>query len=355
MNKVLFKKIKKSKPYLIAEVGVNHENSMSLAEKIIKQAKLGGADAVKFQIYKAEKIASYKSPYYWDLRKNSEKSQYKLFKKYDKFNKEDYANLKKICQNYKLDFLATPFDLDAVNFLDKLVPFFKVASADITNIPLIQKVCETKKPLLISTGGTTTKEIIYIDKFIKTKFPQTELAFMHCVLSYPTEYKDANLEIIKFLKKKFPQRLIGYSDHTIPDENMLVLSKAYELGASIIEKHFTLDKLKGKKGNDHFHSMDLNDLKKFRKNIDFINLIRGKAETRKLISCEKISRKNARRSIVTLGKVKKNTKFTKKNLILKRPGDGISPIHFNKVLNKYARFDLEDDHKITFKDIKTKI
>ena len=167
MSQILQKKIKKNKPYLIAEIGVNHENSISLAERIIKQAKKGGADAVKFQIYKAEKIASYKSPYYWDLKKNSEKSQYKLFKRYDKFNNKEYLILKKICQNYKIDFLATPFDLDAVEFLKKLVPFFKVASADITNIPLIQKICETKKPLLISTGGSTTNEIVYIDKFIK--------------------------------------------------------------------------------------------------------------------------------------------------------------------------------------------
>ena len=101
--------------------------------------------------------------------------------------------------------------------------------------------------------------------------------------------------------------------------------------------------------------MDLNDIKKLRKNIEFINLIRGKASSRKLIDCEKISRKNARRSIVTLGEIAKNTKFTKKNLILKRPGDGISPIYFNKILNKYARFNLEDDHKLTFKDLKTRI
>lgn len=139
-----------------------------------------------------------------------------------------------------------------------------------------------------------------------------------------------------------------------------------ELGAAIIEKHFTLDKLKGKKSNDHFHSMDTNDLKKFRNNINFTKLIlrnninfakliQGKANTRNLVNCEKIPRKNARRSIVTLGKVKKNTKFTTKNLTVKRPGDGISPIHFNRVLNKYARINLDDDHKIKFKDIKSKI
>ncbi len=356
MHKLVLKKIlKKNNPYFVAEIGVNHENSIQLAEKIIKQAKLGGANAAKFQTYKAEKIASYKSPYYWDLKKVSEKSQYKLFKKYDKFNEEDYIKLKKICQFYKLDFLSTPFDLDAVNFLNKLVPFFKIASADITNIPLIEKVCKTKKPLIISTGASKTDEIIYVNNFIKKNFPNTELAFLHCVLSYPTDYKSANLNMIKFLKKKFPYRIIGYSDHTMPDKNMMVLTKAYEFGAAIIEKHFTLDKLKGKKNNDHFHSMDMNDLKKFHNNINFFKLIQGNATTRNLINCEKISRKNARRSIMTFGKIKKNTKLTNKNLIIKRPGDGISPIHFHKVINKYAKINLQDDHKIKLKDIKSKV
>ena len=130
-----FKKI--IKPYIIAEIGVNHENSLNLAEKIIKQAKIGNASAVKFQTYKADKIACKNSPYYWDLKKVKEKSQFKLFKKYDKFNKTHYVKLKKICDHYSIDFLSTPFDHEAVEFLNKLVPFFKVASADVTNIPLI--------------------------------------------------------------------------------------------------------------------------------------------------------------------------------------------------------------------------
>jgi N-acetylneuraminate synthase len=116
-----------------------------------------------------------------------------------------------------------------------------------------------------------------------------------------------------------------------------------------------LDKLKGKKNNDHFHSMDMNDLKKFHNNINFFKLIQGNATTRNLINCEKISRKNARRSIMTFGKIKKNTKLTNKNLIIKRPGDGISPIHFHKVINKYAKINLQDDHKIKLKDIKSKV
>ena len=159
-----------SKPYLIAEIGVNHENSLKLAEEIIKQAKIGGASAAKFQTYKAEKIASKNSPYYWDLKKVKETSQFKLFKKYDKFNHSHYIKLKKICDYYSIDFLSTPFDHEAVDLLNKLVPFFKIASADATNIPLIEKICNTKKPVLMSTGACNMKEISLIDKLIKKNF-----------------------------------------------------------------------------------------------------------------------------------------------------------------------------------------
>ena len=154
--------IKNSNPYLIAEVGVNHENNINLAEKIIKQAKLGGADAVKFQTYKAETIAAKKSPYYWDLKKVNIKSQYTLFKKYDKFGENEYIKLKKICDHFKIEFLSTPFDLESAIFLNKIVKFFKIASADLTNLMLLDCVCKFKKPVLLSTGASNQKEISFI-------------------------------------------------------------------------------------------------------------------------------------------------------------------------------------------------
>lgn len=348
-----------SKPYLIAEIGVNHENSLKLAEEIIKQAKIGGASAAKFQTYKAEKIASKNSPYYWDLKKVKETSQFNLFKKYDKFNHSHYIKLKKICDYYSIDFLSTPFDHEAVDLLNKLVPFFKIASADATNIPLIEKICNTRKPVLMSTGACNMKEISLIDKFIKKRFPKTELALMHCVLSYPTKYSDANLNLIKILTKKFPHRLIGYSDHTMPDSNSQVLTEAFSLGAQIIEKHFTHKRLKGKKNNDHFHSMDYSDFLLFWENIQnekgnnkkFKKLITGNKKNRTVLNCEKISRRNARRSIFTLGNIKKGEKIKKRNIILKRPGDGISPLLYEKVLNRTIKKNLLDDHKLRWGDL----
>ena len=195
-----FKKlINNSNPYLIAEVGVNHENNMNLAERIIKQAKMGKADAVKFQTYTAETIAAKKSPYYWDLKKVKIKSQYNLFKKYDKFKESEYIKLKKICDFYKIEFLSTPFDLNSAIFLNKLVKFFKIASADLTNLMLLDQVCKFRKPVLLSTGASNFEEINYIRSYIFRKHPKVDLALMHCILSYPTKYKDAHLEIITFL------------------------------------------------------------------------------------------------------------------------------------------------------------
>jgi len=353
MKKFNFNQIlKKSSPYIIAEIGVNHGNSLALADKMIKQAKLGGANAVKFQTYKAELIASKKSPYYWDLKKVSETSQYKLFKKFDKFNSLEYKKLKKICDKYEIEFTSTPFDINSVDFLDELVSFFKIASADFTNLPLISKVCAKGKPVIISTGACDIKEIISLDKYLKRKFPKIQVIFLHCVLSYPTSFKNANLNFINILKKKFPKRIIGYSDHTMPDQSMIVLTKAYESGAQIIEKHFTSEDLKGEKNNDHFHSMDLNDIKKFRANIDLLGVINGNYKTRKVLKCETTSRKYARRSLFTMGTIKKNERITEKNIIAKRPGTGISPLKIHQILNKKAKKNLSDDHKISFKDIK---
>lgn len=346
INKIIDKK----NPYLIAEIGVNHHNNIQLAEKIIKQAKKGGADAVKFQTYKAESLASKKSPYYWDLKQVKEKSQYKLFKKFDKFNQDDYIKLKKISDYYKIDFLSTPFDLQSANFLNKLVKFFKIASADFTNLILIEHICKFNKPILLSTGASNMKEISKLDKFFKFKYPNIDLVLLHCVLAYPTKYEDANLNIITLMKKKFPYRIIGYSDHTLPDPSGLTLLEAFRKGAQVIEKHFTLDTLKGKKGNDHFHSVDYNDLLIFRKNINFVKKIEGSLDKRKILDCEKKSRLNARRSLYSLGVIEKNEKITLKKMIAKRPGTGISPIYYKKLIGKKSKKKIFDDHQFKWSD-----
>jgi sialic acid synthase SpsE len=339
-----------STPYFIAEVGVNHENDLNRAKRLIYLAKKGGADGVKFQTYKAEKIACKRSPYYWDIKEIPVNSQYKLFKKFDKFGPKEYKILKKYCDKLKIDFLSTPFDLEAVDYLNKLVPFFKVASADLTNYPLIKRICSKKKPIVLSTGASKLKEIQNTINYIKKISPKIKVIILHCVLSYPTKYDNAHLEIIKNLSAKFPNNIIGLSDHTLPDEDIAVLTSSYILGARVIEKHFS-DK-KGKKGNDHFHSLDFKDLRKFIEKIKFIQKLIKKTKGRPLLQGESISRKNARRSIVTLGEIRKGQKLTYKNLIMKRPGTGISPTTIKRVIGKVVKRNLKDDYILKFSDFK---
>ena len=208
-------------PFLIAEIGVNHENNMQIAKKMIDEAKKAGADAVKFQTYKAEKLAVKDSPAYWDRTKEKTDSQYQLFKKYDKFGEKEFILLADYCKERDIIFLSTPFDFSAAEFLDKLVPFFKVASSDITNIPFIRYIACKKKPIILSTGAATVAEIDEAVNTIKEK-GNKKIALLHCILDYPTQFQNANLNMIKHLKNVYPDLVIGYSDHTTPDRNMRI-------------------------------------------------------------------------------------------------------------------------------------
>ena len=347
--KFKFKKL----PYFIAEVGVNHENNLSLAKKMIKQAADAGASAVKFQSYKAELIASKNSPAYWDTSKVRINSQYKLFKKFDKFNFEHYLALKRTCKKHNVDFLSTPFDNNSAEFLNKLVKYFKIASADITNRPLIDKILTFNKPIIFSTGASDLSEIKKTYEYIKKKNPKIDVGILHCILSYPTDYKDCNLNVINLMKSKFKKAVIGLSDHTIPDKNMMILTKAYDMGAKIVEKHFTEIKYKGKKNNDHFHSINSNDLKNFFYNINLIEKAVGKKiNSRKVLSSEKASRKYARRSMYTCKDIKKNEQFTIENIIPKRPGIGITPINAYKIYGKKASKNISNDTRLKWSMIK---
>ena len=230
-----------SMPYIIAEIGVNHEGSVSVAKKMIKQAKSIGLDAVKFQTYKAENLVIKNSPAYWDIKKEKTNTQFKLFKKYDKLNKKDYIKLYQYCKKINIDFLSTPFDIETVSWLKNLMPAIKIASADINNYPLLKAVGLTKKKVLLSTGASNLKEIKDAIKILK-KFGSREIVIMHCILNYPTKNSNANLKMIEDLKKKFPNIIIGYSDHTLPSNDISPCSIAYQLGARVIEKHFTFNK-----------------------------------------------------------------------------------------------------------------
>ena len=340
-----------SDPYIIAEVGVNHEGSFEQAVDLINLAKEGGADAVKFQSYKAETLASIDSPAYWDTEEEKTTSQFNLFKKYDKFNSNDYASLAKHCKKIDIDFVSTPFDEESVEYLDKLVPYYKIASADINCIPLLRIVGNKKKPVIISTGCANIDEIKLAKKILQDA-GAPNVIILHCILNYPTSVENANLSMITDLKKTFKDNIIGYSDHTRPDEGMITLSTAYLLGAVIIEKHFTNNK--GLSGNDHYHSMDIDDLKVFRKSSYKIRQLKGSILTKRPIKEEEKSRVNARRSIFLKNNLKAGDIIKEEDITFLRPGFGITVDNWDKIIGKKINLDSKSGYMLKWSDINDK-
>jgi len=327
-------------PYIIAEVGVNHEGSMELAKRLVDEAKEGGANAVKFQSYKAETLASKDSPSYWDTNEEPTTSQYELFKKHDSFWIDEMRELKEYCDAVEIEFMSTPFDIESADFLDEMMDVYKISSSDLTNKPFIEYICQFNKPIILSTGASDLHEIqeavSWIEKY------GNPLALLHCVLNYPTPDKNANLGMIMDLKAKFPDKIIGYSDHTLP-EDMKVCEMATMLGSVIIEKHFTHDKTLP--GNDHYHAMDKEDLKIYLSNLERTFEILGTFKVEALED-EDPARKNARRSLVASRNIREGKVIEKSDLTFKRPAHGVSPKFIDEIVGKVACQDINDDDVI---------
>jgi len=333
-------------PYVIAEAGVNHEGSLDLAYRLIDEAKLAGADAIKFQTYRADTIASRYSPAYWDTEKEPTRSQYLLFKKYDRFWQDEFEKLKNRCIDADIEFLSTPFDAESAIFLNELMSVFKISSSDITNKPFIELIAEFKKPILLSTGASNKDEIDGALSWIEPSGVATSL--MHCVLNYPTQDQDANLGMIVDLKKSYPSNVIGYSDHTLPGE-MQVLEMASLLGVEILEKHFTHDK--SLPGNDHYHAMDKSDLTRFRLRLDRLQTLFGSPE-KVCLKSEAPAREHARRSLVANCHIPTGSTITEEHLTWKRPASGISPSDIDKVLGSVAKLDIDEDEVLVWEMIR---
>lgn len=343
------------KPYIIAEIGVNFYDTakvldislLEAAKKYIKEAKEAGTDAVKFQSYKADTIVSKNSPAYWDLTKEPTKTQHDLFLKHDSFGEEDYIKLYKYAKEINVDFMSTPFDFQSADYLENMMDIYKISSSDLTNIPFIRHIAKKGKPVYLSTGASYISEIENAVRVLQEE-GCTKICLLHCVLSYPTKNEDANLNMIKHLKDIFPNVEIGYSDHTMPDETMTIITTAYLLGANIIEKHFTLDKTL--LGNDHYHSMDSNDLKKIIQNLNLIQLIVGQTY-KTVLECESIPRLQARRSIVVVNDMTKGDIIRSNNIMLKRPGTGISPADVDKIIGRPILKNIKADTVLKWEDI----
>ncbi len=340
-------RLREDKFVLIAEIGVNYYDiavkegitPLEAAKLMIREAHDAGIHAVKFQTYKAGTLAAKASPSYWDTTEEPTTSQYELFQKFDSFGYPEYLELKEYSDEIGIEFLSTAFDFESADYLDELMEVYKISSSDLSNLPFIKYQAQKNKPMLLSVGASNLEEIEAAVDTISSENDK-ELVLLHCVLEYPTPLEDANLLKILSLKRQFPEYYIGYSDHTKPTDNCDVIKTAYNLGAQLVEKHFTLDKTL--KGNDHYHAMDPDDARKILAAIEELDVIRG-CKDLVCLDTEGAARKNARRSIVSKGDIKKGTVITEEMLTYKRPGTGIAPTELPRIVGQYAVCDIPDD------------
>ena len=342
----------KSKPYIIAEMGVNfYDTAKSLsitpleaAKMYIDEAAKAGIDCAKFQSYKAGTIVSKNSPAYWDTTKEPTKTQYELFLKHDGFGEKEYQELCDYTHAKGMDFTSTPFDYASADYLEKMVDFYKISSSDLSNLPFVEYIGRKGKPVYISVGASYLAEVDEAVRILKNAGVK-DIVLFHCVLSYPTDPADANLRIIQTLIKDFPDVRVGFIDHVAPDDTMMTLATAYLLGAEVIEKHFTLDK--SLPGNDHYHAGDPDDFRKAIANFRWIDNVLGSDE-KTVLPCEIIPRREARRSLVLTRDVKAGEKLELTDLMPKRPGTGISPKFTEIVVGRTVKMDLPEDTVLTW-------
>ena len=331
--------------FTIAEAGANHDGELEKAFRLIDAAKQASADSIKFQTYKASKLTTKTAPKYWDDGKNTE-TQYDVFKKLDGLSDDNWKEIFDYAKTKNIMCFSTPFDNDSVDLLYSLdVPAFKIASADITDLPLIKKIASKQLPIFISTGMASEDEVSFAINTIEDQ-GNHEIIIMHCITSYPTKPEDANLEMISTLTKKFPDYVIGFSDHTI-GTIVPVCSTFY--GAKCIEKHFTYDQ-QLQTSPDHRLSLDTSGFQKLVNELRISEISRG-SNLRNKFDSEVEALKYARRSIVSKNFIPKGTKLTEDLLDVKRPGTGISPTYFYKILGSITLSDIPEDTTIQWDDI----
>lgn len=326
--------------FIIAEAGVNHNGDVRLAKKLIDAAKNAGADAVKFQTFIAEGLVSkmaQKADYQKRATENDE-SQLKMLKKLE-LSYGDFKDLKKYCEEKGILFLSTAFDFDSIDFLESLeMPIYKVPSGEITNLPYLMKIASTGKPVIMSTGMSDLDEVGLALEVLRDNGVGT-MTLLHCNTQYPTPFEDANLKAMLTLKERFGLA-VGYSDHTLGIEAPIA---AIALGATVIEKHFTLDK--SLDGPDHKASLDPQELKAMVTSIRNIEVALGDGIKQPSVS-ETTNKIVARKSIVARRHIVKGELFTEDNLTVKRPGNGISPMKWFEVLGMSAERDFCEDELI---------
>jgi len=325
--------------FIIAEAGVNHNGSIDLAYKLIDVAAKSGANAIKFQTFKAENlvIRDAKKADYQKQSGNTDDSQFDMLKKLE-LDLDDHKNLIDYCNKKGIIFLSSPFDIESVNLLTELnLQIYKIPSGEITNLPYLRHIGLMNKKVILSTGMSNLKEIGNALKIlINAGTLREKITVLHANTMYPTPMKDVNLIAMQTIRDKFDIS-IGYSDHTLGIE---VDIAAVALGATVIEKHITLDKKMD--GPDHGASLDPNELKSIIIAIRNIELAMG-GEIKDLTDSERPNIEIARKSIVAKTKIKKGEVFSSENLTTKRPGSGVSPMKWDSIIGKVAKRDYSLD------------
>ena len=325
---------------IIAEAGVNHNGSLKLAKQMIDEAAKAGADYIKFQTFKPEKLVSkyaQKADYQKKTTGNNE-SQLQMLEKLA-LSYDDFVELKRYCEQSGIGFLSTPFDEDSIRFLDSLdMDFWKIPSGEITNYPYLVQIAQTGRDIVLSTGMCEMDEIADAMKVLEES-GAGNISLLHCNTEYPTPYEDVNLLAMKQMRTAFKKQ-VGYSDHTVGIE---VPIAAVALGAEIIEKHFTLDK--NMDGPDHKASLEPLELSQMICSIRHIEKSLGDGNKKRTAS-EQHNIAAARKSIVAKCAISKGDIFTEANLTVKRPGNGISPMRWKELIGTRAERDYLEDELI---------
>ena len=339
--------------FIIAEAGVNHNGDLSLAFKLVDKAVEAMIDAVKFQTFKAENLVSKNAERAEYQKKNMpecKENQFEMLKRLE-LSFADFRRLKGYCDQKEIMFLSTPFDYESVDFLTNLVPIFKISSGDITNLPFLEYIAKKDKPIILSTGMSTLQEVKQAVKTIQKnqKHPQnfdySPLTILHCTTNYPCPYEEVNLRAMQTLRDTF-HIPVGYSDHTLGIE---VSIAAAALGATVIEKHFTLDKKM--KGPDHRASIEPQELKAMVKAVRNIEESLGngiKRPTKKEfeIMC------TIRKGLVAARDLKENEIIQRDMFTIKRPVYGIQPFELKKVIGLRLKRDKKEDESLSWEDFK---
>ena len=336
------REIGKDQPvFIIAEAGVNHNGDIELAKQLIDKALEAGADAVKFQTFKAEDLVTKETEMADYQKKNikQEKSQYEMIKEVE-LDYEDFDDLKNYCDEKGIMFLSTPHTLEAADILESLVPIYKIGSGDLTNLPFLENIAKKGKPMILSTGMGTLGEVEEAVDCIR-KAGNDELILLHCVTDYPVSIEVVNLRAMLTLRETF-KTIVGYSDHTV---GITAPIAAVSMGADVIEKHFTLDK--GMKGPDHKASLEPEEFKEMVDRIRELEKGLGDGIKKPTENEEKI-KQVARKSIVANENILKGSTLKEDDLYIKRPGTGIKPKHLEKLIGKKANRDIRKDELITW-------